>query len=436
MYRLSTFTADITPPIGHPCMGGGIAPVKEIVDPLSAKGFVLWGGCDPLVLAVLDWCEVRNDAYERWRSALAEAAHTVPERVLVACVHQHDAPIADLEAQRILDQRLAAGKICDLEFHERAVERVGRAARRSLETHRPVNHYGVGQAEVKKVASNRRFVSADGKISFGRTSSTRDAQAREAPEGTIDPHLKALSFWEGEKPVLALSCYATHPMSTYGRGGVSSDFPGHARERRQRDDPAVLQIYASGASGNVTAGKYNDGSPENRPVLAGRIHQAMAAAFQATRRFPLEKIGWRAARLRLEPRSTAGFTPADLERRLSSERPFEQCLAAFGLSWRKRIEAGRPIDVPAIDFGAAQLVLLPAESYVEFQLLAQHLRPDSIVLVLGYGECAPGYIPTDKAFEEDDTNLHDWCWVAPGSEKAMAAALEEALKPTLPRGSG
>ena len=36
--RLSTFITEITPPVGHPCMGGGIAPVKEIVDPLFHLG--------------------------------------------------------------------------------------------------------------------------------------------------------------------------------------------------------------------------------------------------------------------------------------------------------------------------------------------------------------------------------------------------------------
>jgi hypothetical protein len=37
-------------------------------------------------------------------------------------------------------------------------------------------------------------------------------------------------------------------------------------------------------------------------------------------------------------------------------------------------------------------------------------------------------VPTEKAFEEHDTNLHDWCWVAPGAEKALTAALTVALK--------
>src|SRR5262245_23434424 len=103
-YRLARFSADITPPIGHPCMGGGIAAVSEIVDPLFANGFVLLGGDKPIVVVALDWCEVCNDAFERWRNVLAEAAGTDPLHVLVSCVHQHDAPIADLEAQRILEE--------------------------------------------------------------------------------------------------------------------------------------------------------------------------------------------------------------------------------------------------------------------------------------------------------------------------------------------
>ena len=85
--------------------------------------------------------------------------------------------------------------------------------------------------------------------------------------------------------------------------------------------------------------------------------------------------------------------------------------------------------MPALDFGPAQLVLLPAESYVEYQLLAQRLRPDSFVVVMGYGECAPGYVPTEQAVKENDGNLSDWSWVAPGAEARMRAALEKVLRP-------
>jgi hypothetical protein len=119
---------------------------------------------------------------------------------------------------------------------------------------------------------------------------------------------------------------------------------------------------------------------------------------------------------------------ADLTGRLTSDpKPFGQCLAALGLSWRKRADAGYKLDVPVLDFGATQLLLLPAESYVEYQLLAQKQRQDSFVMAVGYGECAPGYIPTEKAIQENDANLRDWCWVAPGAEKAMTDAIALAL---------
>src|SRR5260370_18926780 len=118
-------------------------------------------------------------------------------------------------------------------------------------------------------------------------SATRDADLRAFPEGTVDPFLKTLSFWDGDQPVAALSAYATHPMSYYAKGEVSADFVGLARKRRQADEPKALQVYCSGCSGNVTAGKYNDGSTENRPILAERVGVAMNAAWKTTELKPL-----------------------------------------------------------------------------------------------------------------------------------------------------
>ena len=112
-FRVATFEADITIPIGHACMGGGVADAREIVDPLSAKGFVLLGAGEPVVVVALDWCQCNNDSYSRWQEALAEAAGTRPKRVMLATVHQHDAPICDLTAQRLLDQYGLKGWNCD-----------------------------------------------------------------------------------------------------------------------------------------------------------------------------------------------------------------------------------------------------------------------------------------------------------------------------------
>jgi len=425
--RLATFSADVTVPLGHGMMGGAWLS-KSIADPLEAHGFVLLGTDPPVVFVSVDWCEIRNDAYARWQTALAEAAGTRPERVMITTVHQHDAPVADLEAERILRDRKLAGTICDPAFHERAVQDVAQALHASLPAAKPVTHLGTGQAKVEKVASNRRYVTPDGQVRFDRTSSTRQPAAIQADEGLIDPWLKTLSFWHGNEPLVAVSFYAVHPMSYYGAGDVSADFPGLARRRRQAETPGTKQVYCSGCSGNLTAGKYNTGARENRPVLADRLYQAMVAAWDDTRRQPVQGFEFRVEPLRLEPRDGPGFTMADLERKLDTEtKPFAQCLAALGLSWRRRVQTGRAIEVPRLDFGRALVLLLPGESYVEYQLAAQRMRPGSLVCVAGYGDGATGYIPTEKHIAEGDGNLSDWCWVAPGSEARMRKAIAQAL---------
>ena len=427
--RLATFSADVTPPMGHPCMGGGIAPASRIDDRLGAHGIVLLGSGEPIVLVAVDWCEIRNDAYDRWRQALAVAAGTTPVRVLVASVHQHDTPVADLTAERLLEDAKLKGRICDTTFHERAVQEVARALGAGLAGARPITHLGMGEARVEQVASNRRFVDSAGRLRFDRTSASRDAEAHRGDEGTIDPLLKTLSFFDGDTPLAALSAYATHPMSYYGQGGVSCDFVGIAREARRAADPTVQQIYFSGASGNVTAGKFNDGDPANRARLAERMAAAMRAAWDSTTRQPIAPWKFRSLPLELKPRVAEGFSPDELAAKLVPETaPFQQCLAAMGASWHARVARGQPIDLPVIDFGPALVVLLPGESYVEYQLLAQQLRPDRFVFTIGYGECATGYVPTERAWQEQDTNLRDWCWVAPGAEAVLTDALRKVLE--------
>src|SRR5690606_9324474 len=203
-------------------------------------------------------------------------------------------PVIDTDAQALLDEVGLETELCDPAFQESCLQRIAEELRRSLRSARRVTHLGLGQAKVEQVASNRRVELADGRVTFDRGSASGGvAIYRDAPEGTIDPFLKTLSFWDGETPRLAVHAYAVHPMSYYGKGGVSADFVGLARRHRQADDPQIAQIYVSGCSGDVTAGKYNDGSPAMRGVLAGRLHDAMRRAWKDIKRIPLEQIVFR-----------------------------------------------------------------------------------------------------------------------------------------------
>jgi hypothetical protein len=426
-FRIATFEADITIPIGHACMGGGIANATEVADPLFAKGFVLLPSNDkPIVVVALDWCQCNNDSYDRWRDALAEAAGTSRQRVMLATVHQHDAPICDLRAQALLDDLGLKGSICDQSFHEIAATRVAAALKEALGKTRTITHVGVGQARIERLASNRRIVEPDGKIHWERSSAS--TRWDDAPEGEIDPFLKTISLWDGEHAVLAWSCFAIHPMSKYGLGLVSSDFVGAARARRQADDPSVLQLYFTGCGGDTTAGKYNDGKPEQREELTKKVYDGMRRAWDDTKKSPILSMSFRSIEMRLPPRTGGDFEPARM-REIMADRTqtrWRRNSAALGLSWRERVDANKPIDVPCLDLGdVAQFVVMPAETFVGYQLAAQKMRPDRFVMVAGFGDGAPGYIPIEQSWKEGWND--PYCWVGPDSPRAMLDALSAAL---------
>ncbi len=150
--------------------------------------------------------------------------------------------------------------------------------RESLPRAQPVTHLGLGEARVYKVASNRRILGPDGKVRAVRWTATKDPAVRAEPEGTIDPIVSLVSLWNGERPVAVLSYYATHPQSYYRTGLPNPDFPGVARFLRQMAVPEALHVHFDGAGGNIGAGKYNDGSPENRLVLAERCDECAAGS--------------------------------------------------------------------------------------------------------------------------------------------------------------
>src|SRR5262245_52246053 len=93
--RMAVFTADATPPLGHPMDEGLDIPprVLEVVDdPLLIKGIVLEQNGSRYVIAAVDWGELRTGAHDLLRRKLAAAAATDMAHVPVHAHHQHPAP--------------------------------------------------------------------------------------------------------------------------------------------------------------------------------------------------------------------------------------------------------------------------------------------------------------------------------------------------------
>jgi hypothetical protein len=428
--RIAVFEADITPPIGAPLCDGLVPPAKEIVDPLSARGVVLLAEGKPIVLCAMDWVGVGNGGYDAFRDALAKAAGTTRDRVAVHCLHQHDAPGCDFEADEILGKYGLGGKLFDPAFARKSIERVAAAVAKSLKNPRTVTHLGIGKARVEQVASNRRVPGPDGKVKYVRYSSTKEAKIRAEPEGVIDPYVHLLSFWDGDQPLVSITYYATHPQSYYAKGGVSCDFPGLARRLREIDLPGTAHIHFNGAGGNITAGKYNDGAPANRPILASRLARGMKAAFADMKKVPLtsEQLSWRTIAVAL-PLSKLYDTERLQARVADAKLPaLERMKAARNLVWARRCEAGEKIDLTCLHIGPAYVLHMPGELFIEYQLAAQQMRPKAPVMMAAYGDYGPGYIGTAVAYTQGGYETGPVSRVAPEVETVLMRAMRDLLK--------
>ncbi len=425
---LATFEVDATPAIGSPV---AYAPARSITDPLSARGVVLLGAGRPVVLCAVDWIGIGGSGQAVWKTKVAEAAGTTPDRVAVHTLHQHDAPRCDFRAEELLAAHALGGQRFDSPFAMQVIHRCADAIREALPRAQPVTHLGCASAVVDRVASNRRILGDDGRVALTRMSSTKNPAAIAAPEGVIDPMLKLVSFWNGETPLVAMTWYACHPQSYYGQGDVTSEWVGLARNQRHRELAGPLAVHFNGAGGNVAAGKYNDGAPERRPELQGRLASAMRAAWENVRRVPLapNDVEWRIKPVELPvgPHIDAATQEGVLA---DSGRPAAERLnAATKLAWRERTAAGDPILLTCLRLGDTYILHMPGELFVEYQLAAQAMRPDSFVCLAAYGDYSPGYIGTAIAYAQGGYETQPRSSnVAPEVEDVLMNGMRELLR--------
>ena len=392
--RLATFSCDITPPLGQPLFSGD--PLQKVALPLLAKGVVIEADGERAVLCALDWCMVCNGTHDSMRRRLAAAVGTTPDRVAVQTLHQHNAPMGDRDGQRLLAQHGDATSYLAPEVLEAVEARMAAAAAESVGRLTSFDRVGTGQGLVERVASNRRIRDGRGRI-VGRTSFAAEP-LRQLPEGRIDPFVKTITLAAGEKPLVRLHYYACHPQVKYGNGVATSDFVGMARERLQ-DREGVFQIHFDGCGGDITVGKYNDGTDAGREALADRLLAGIDAAIAATTYEPAAPVTWRSHPVAL-PRRTDGVFSADacLQRMRdpTSSPVLKTYQGASRLASLKRADV--PFVITGLQLGKAVIVNMPGEPIVDYQIHAQSLLPGGFVAVAGYGDNGTGYICTAREF--------------------------------------
>lgn len=429
----ATFDVDVTPPPGNHMAYDPVKRVDELT--LRSRGVILQGHDAPIVLCAVDFLGIGNEAHDEWREAIASAAGTTPDRVAVHTLHQHDAPNVDYTAEQLLrDVNAPQLGPYDGAFARQAMHNTAEAVRVEMQKLQPVTHVGFGSAEVIDVASNRRILGDDGKVRVTRFTATRDAAVRAEPVGTIDPMVNVVSFWNADVPIAVLSYYAVHPQSYYRMGIPSPDFPGIARFIRQQAVPSAVHVHFNGAGGNLGAGKYNDGSYENRVALATRLADGMKRAFDATVRTELTpaQVAWTAVKVSLPMTERFDETRFRADLQASATNRPASTQAAQKLAWLQRQQSQHQIDIPMLSLGDIRLVHMPGELFVEYQLAAKAMRPDLKVAMAAYGDYGPCYIGTAIAYDQGGYETSEGATnVSAAVEPVLLGALSQLLQPAV-----
>jgi hypothetical protein len=432
--RVGTFKVDVTPPKGSPLCDGLVPPATGVNDPLSARGIVLKADKQPaVVLVAFDWVGIGNDGHDAFRKAIAEACKTPLDRVCIHALHQHDAPGCDFLAEKIAAKAGIPNQLFPVEYARDAVGRVAAAAAAAQSHAEAVTQIGYGKGLVEKVASNRRILGPDGKVKFARMSASKDPAGRELPEGLIDPNVRMVSFWNKDRPIAVLTYYATHPQSYYYTGKCSADFVGMARDEAEAAEKPGMHIHFNGAGGNVAAGKYNDGSHAMRPVLAHRLAEGMKRAWDDTKKVPVAdlKFDWATRDVTLP--LGEWFDEKEQTKTLhdESQKLVPRLRAARNIAWARRIADGHKITIGRLRLGPIDILQMPGELFVEYQLAAQKMRPGSFVCMAAYGDYGPGYIGTAIAYTQGgyETSFSTpVSRVSPRVESVLMDAMRELLQ--------
>ena len=301
--HLATFACDVTPPIGHPLCGGWIEPVRGVDDPLRALGVVLLGAahrscCAPSIGAA-------SATTPTWPGGRPWPRPPTPRRSASPCsACIRTTPRSPTPRPRNSSKPPTAPPSLDLKFFDKTCRARGRR--------------GQGGADEDGRVHSRRHRTGKGRTSrlqpphhrSGRqvrkppaTAPPRTPRIRAEPEGLIDPWLRTLSFWNGDKPAgrPALLRHASDELLRRrpGHAATSAAWPAKAPTRNQG---------VSGVLHRLRRQHHGRQVQRRQPRRTGRCcatacTTAMKAAWKATNRHADRAWEWRVEPVKLPPRA-------------------------------------------------------------------------------------------------------------------------------------
>lgn len=382
-------TVDFTPGGGVAMSGFGARTQLATAahDPLTARAVAVSAGPLASVVVVADLVALTVSQADRLRADIARRTGLPPSAVVVAVTHTHAGP-------HVTPDGLGPG--CDPAVAARVESAVAEAADLAWTSRRPAR-WGHGRGEEHTVAHNRRD-----------------------PAGPVDPEVTVVRIdTDAGDPLAVLFSYSCHPV-VLGAGNLlfSADWPGYARRAVEESVPGATAIFLQGCCGQINTGHSAHASMdlsaaagrtfEAAERLGRRVGDVAASVADGIETSAAARVG--AVTTQLPLTHAALPTPGELavlvsdgERELAGDPSVDRAVVLRArTTWAQRLVEGDlprapTVAVTALAWGALDVVTLPGEPFVGFSSEIRAGAAGRDVLVLGYANGVPGYLPYPPA---------------------------------------
>lgn len=431
--RAAAARVKITPPVGVDLSGYAFreGPSEGVHDDLWCRALVLDDGTTRLALMALDLLGLDFPLDAALREAVAQAAGTAPEHILLNCSHTHAGPS--------VARRLAGLGEPNESYIAGLPGLAAEAAAAAASGLGPVA-LAWGEAPLR-AGINRRERTGDGRIRLGRN-----------PRGLADERVRVVRVGaDGQEPTAVIFQHACHG-TTLGRENrmISSEWMGAACEEVvRRLATAAIPIFLQGCCGQINPDATKP-SFEEVDRLGAEVGDAVAAALESAEPLPGTPLSARLGRIELPLQHPV--SPDAAHTNLSKAKDqlatacregahryavrsheSQVCYAAMVLDLAERGGRGQslPFAVQAMGIGELALVALSGEVFLEFAHQIEAGSPFRHTVVLGYSNGCTGYVPTAEAFREGGYEAADsfnWYGTLPLAPEAGEVMVDAALQ--------
>lgn len=410
---------DITPPEGIQKIGWMQELRGEIIlDPLYARVAVFDDGNKSAGFIQLDTLSIRWTQVNGIRERIKKKLRFPSENIMVSATHNHAGPaVSNLSPYQTRDEK----------YIEELTEKCVKAFETALSDMEEVQ-IGTASTFNFEVAHNRRCRMKDGTVKTQKGSANPLFLCLEGP---ADPEVFMLAARNSKGKIKgALLNYACHPTDHGGTNEISAGFPGVVADK-MKSIGCPVSLYLNGAYGNVITVDFEKNKHLSMENAGTSLFNSFKECLEKMEFSENSKILSAKDTLRLNYRN---FSEEEIKGKVFGAQRFrsDEYYEAFINNFieKAKIKKTQPVEVQIIKIGDTYFSGVPAEYFVEYQLLIKEKTYPLKSYVIGGANGMIGYVPTKEAFNRGgyETTFGPPSHMSPETGDKIAEKIIEIIK--------